>query len=69
MLQRLGADGRTRTADLLFTKQLLCLLSYIGMNIGQGIPGPTPSTVYPTTRTGVHLPRQVIATNRVIVFP
>ena len=25
-----GADGRTRTGDLLFTKQLLCLLSYIG---------------------------------------
>ena len=25
-----GANGRTRTADLLFTKQLLCRLSYVG---------------------------------------
>ena len=25
-----GANGRTRTVDLLFTKQLLCRLSYVG---------------------------------------
>ena len=25
-----GADGRTRTGDLLFTKQLLYQLSYVG---------------------------------------
>src|SRR2546423_12126170 len=26
-----GADGRIRTADPLFTKQLLCQLSYVGV--------------------------------------
>ena len=26
-----GADGRTRTGDLLFTKQLLYQLSYVGI--------------------------------------
>ena len=38
-----GANGRTRTADLLFTKQLLCRLSYVGSPfqftmIGVGLP-------------------------------
>jgi hypothetical protein len=28
---KLGADGRIRTGDPLFTKQLLCQLSYVGV--------------------------------------
>jgi hypothetical protein len=28
----MGADEETRTPNLLFTKQLLCQLSYVGMN-------------------------------------
>ena len=31
-----GANGRTRTADLRFTKPLLCLLSYVG-NRAKGV--------------------------------
>ncbi len=30
MLEMIGADGRTRTADLLITNQLLYQLSYVG---------------------------------------
>src|SRR5205807_7907958 len=31
LLQKSGADGRIRTGDPLFTKQLLCQLSYVGV--------------------------------------
>ncbi len=30
-----GADGGTRTRNLLFTKQLLCQLSYVGLVPGE----------------------------------
>ena len=45
-----GANGRTRTADLLFTKQLLCRLSYVGSPIqftmiGVGLPHDFPLTL------------------------
>ena len=32
LLQRVKADNRTRTDNLLITNQLLCQLSYIGIN-------------------------------------
>ena len=33
-----GADDGTRTRNLLFTKQLLCQLSYVGMQDGAASP-------------------------------
>ena len=49
------ADGRTRTDDLLFTKQLLYRLSYVGANCA--VPaGGSPRLAYSSSRTGAFQP-------------
>ncbi len=43
-----GAHDRTRTGDLVLTKDALCLLSYVGSEAGSIIPaGPGASKVRP----------------------
>lgn len=49
-----GADGRTRTGDLLFTKQLLYQLSYVGMCAeARDRPGFAGRRIGPSRTSGV----------------
>lgn len=40
-----GAHGRTRTADLILTKDVLCLLSYMGLRTHERETGLEPATL------------------------